>query len=275
MEHPSDNHLFPADADSPGADASNVEPGPAGADGAETAETDVVSRGEFNKVVGQRQAAKEKVRQLTAQVSDLLARLGEGSDAADAADSPDSEPPAAVEPCAGPEVEGLPEPVKTHIRELRGRKEALEHRLADLLTDRELRSAAVRAGAINPDQVVALLRSRVRMAEAPDGRFEARFADEAGQVAMDGETPIRDVRQFVESFLAMPENANLVRPTVLPGSGARQCGAAATPVDSMPLSKAEFLSLPPSQRLAVANRMSRRQRDSLLGRDRADGGGYI
>ena len=59
------------------------------------------------------------------------------------------------------------------------------------------------------------------------------------------------------------------------GLTATVLGAAATPADGVPLSKAEVLALPPSQRQAVANRMSRRQRDSLLGRAFADGGGYI
>jgi len=264
MQNPNDTHLLPADAATPGADASHVEPAPADRAGGAEAAADVVSRAEFNKVVGQRQTAKEKVRNLTAQVDDLLARLGD---------------PAGQAGQAGPgtdqDIENLPEAAKAHIRELRGRKEALESRLTDLLAERELRAAAVRGHAINPDQVVALLRSRVRMVEASDGRFEARFIDGAGQLAMDGDEPVRDARRFVEAFLAMPENANLVRSTVLPGSGARQAGAAATPADPVPLTKAEFLALPPSQRLAVANRMSRRQRDGLLGRTLADGGGYI
>jgi hypothetical protein len=46
-------------------------------------------------------------------------------------------------------------------------------------------------------------------------------------------------------------------------------------LDFMPRSKAEFLSLPSDQRLAVANRMTRQQRDAILGRSGSDGGGYL
>jgi len=255
---------------SPGAEAPRVEPAPAG-----SADADIVSRAEFNKVVGQRQAAKEKVRQLSAQVDELLARLGEGAGQPGASAEQDRRPARAADANANQEIETLPEPARARIQDLLGRKETLEKRLADLLADQELRIAAAAAHAINPDQVVALLRGRVRMIETSDGRFEPHVADPAGRVALDGDKPVRDVRRFVEAFLALPENANLVRCTVIPGSGARQAGAAVTHLDNLPQSKAEFLALPPSQRLTVANRMTRQQRDSILGRAPAGDGGYI
>ena len=284
-----------------GADAPQDEPGAAaeGAGGRDVADTDVVSRAEFNKVVGQRQTAKEKVRQLTAQVDQLLSRLGRmteqqasgpqggGLDLQDgkpgrqsrqgSQGSADGETPADPQAADLQAVqEHLPDPVKAHVEALRGRKEMLEKRLADLLADQELRVAAARAHAINPDQVVALLRGRVRMIETADGRYEANFTEPDGQAAIDaGNKPIRDARHFVDAFLALPENANLVRSTVIPGSGARQTGGVMTHVDPMPQSKAEFLALPPSQRLNVANRMTRQQRDTILGRSSADEGGYI
>ena len=275
MENQTDSHLLPADADNSGADAPHVGQAASGGE--------VVSRTEFNKVVGQRQAAKDKVRHLTAEVEQLQARLGGQAGPGEGTPSPDSggagraagDASFAERPDELGDMDRLPEPVRAHIRELSGRKETLEKRLADLLADRELRAAASRGQAINPDQVVALLRGRVRMIETTDGRFEARFADPGGQVALDGDKPFRDVRHFVDTFLARPENANLVRSTVLPGSGARQAGAAATAAVGVPLSKAECLALSPGQRLAAANRMTRRQRDGILGRNASDDGGYI
>jgi len=254
--------------------------------GHDPAEPDVVSRAEFNKVVSQRQAAKEKVRQLTAQVDQLLARLGRTSEQQDRLALQDSkagrqsaerERPADAQATDLQVIqEHLPAPVKADVEALRGRKEMLEKRLANLLADQELRVAAARANAINPDQVVALLHGRVRMVETADGRYEAHFTAPDGQAAIDGGSkPIRDARHFVDTFLALPENANLVQSTVIPGSGARQAGGVMTHMDPMPQSKAEFLALPPSQRLTVANRMTRQQRDSILGRSSADEGGYI
>jgi len=245
--------------------------GPVRSDGHEG---DVISRAEFNKVVGQRQTAKEKVRQLTAQVDQLTARLSRTDEQDEPITLPDGKADSQATDLQAIE-ERLPGPVKAHIEDLRGRKETLEKRLADLLGDQELRVAAARAHAINPDQVVALLRGRVRMIEAADGRFEAHFLTSDGQAALDGDKPMRDARHFVDTFLALPDNANLVRSTVTPGSGARQAGGAMTHVDPMPQSKAEFLALPPSQRLTVANRMTRQQRDGILGRGSADEGGYL
>ncbi len=302
MENPNDTHDLFADAapggpgmamPATGVDAPQNESGAAaeGAGGRDVADADVVSRAEFNKVVGQRQTAKEKVRQLMAQVDQLLARLGRTPE--QQASGPQGDRPALQDTKAGrPSAESetpadaqaadtqaaqehLPAPARSHVEALRGRKEMLEKRLADLLADQELRVAALRANAINPDQVVALLRGGVRMIETADGRYEAHFTAPDGQAAFSGGKPIRDTRHFVDAFLALPENANLVRSTVIPGSGARQAGGVMTHMDPMPQSKAEFLALPPSQRLTVANRMTRQQRDGILGRSSADDGGYI
>jgi hypothetical protein len=244
---------------------------------------ETVSRAEFDKVVRQRQAAKEKVRQLTTEVEQLLARLRE---------APNDEELRAFQDWKGLQQQaGMPpdqqvhdmqaiaqrirEPLKARIEDLHGRKDALERRLADLLRDQELRVAAVRANAINPEQVIALLRDRVRMTESADGRFVPEFVDRDGQPLFDGPQHVNDAQRFVDLFLAMPENANLVRSTVTPGSGAKQAGGPATYMDSIPRSKAEFLSLPPEERLAVANRMTRQQRDAILGRGSAEDGGYL
>ena len=102
------------------------------------------------------------------------------------------------------------------------------------------------------------------MIETADGRFEPHFLDPDGQVALDGDKPVRDVQRFVEAFLALPENTNLIRSTVTPGSGARQAGGAMTHMEPIPRSKAEFMALPPTERLAVANRMTKGEIAALI-----------
>ncbi|HUS92092.1 MAG TPA: hypothetical protein VM695_09595 [Phycisphaerae bacterium] len=244
---------------------------------------EAVSRAEFNKVVAQRQATKERLRELTAEVERLLGRLGAvPSDdelnafrrwqqlQADAGIGPDQQG-RDLQAIAG-SVRG---PLTERIEELRGRKEALERRLTDLLRDQLLRVAAARADAINPEQVIALLRGRVRMTETADGQYAPQFLEAEGRPASDGAGPVTDAQQFVSVFLSRPENANLVRSTVVPGSGARQAGGAAATMDFIPRSRAEFLALPPEQRRAVAARMTRPQRDAVLGRGPAAGGGYL
>ncbi len=242
-----------------------------------------VSRAEFNKVVSQRQAAKEKVRQLAAEAEELLARLREmpGDEELRAfQDWKTLQQEAGVPPAQqGQDLQAIAhrvrQPLKARIEGLHRRKDALERRLMDLLRDQELRLAAARADAINPEQVIALLRDRVRMIETDDGRFVAEFVDADGQPVFDGPQRVADTDRFVDLFLSQPENANLVRPTVTPGSGAKQAGGLAVNMDSMPRTKAEFLSLPPDERLSVANRMTRQQRDAILGRDSSDDGGYL
>lgn len=218
-----------------GANVDATAAGSTGPGGAETSRqetesgpADAVPRTELDKVVAQRQAVKEKVRQLAAQLDAL-----------------------------------------------RARNEALEGRLGGLLRDQELRRAAAQAGAINPEQVVAMLRDRVRLAATPEGRWTFELPAADGRPAPDGARAVRDVQHLVELFLSQSENANLVRPTVAPGSGARQAGGVAAMTDPMPRTKAEFLALPPDKRLALAHRMTRPQRDALLGRNAAEGGGYL
>jgi len=242
-----------------------------------------VSRAELNKVVGQRQAAKEKVRQLTAEVERLadLTREMPGDEELRAfrewkelrlgTDAPADENDGDTQAIA----RRARQPLTTRIEGLQQTKDALERRFMDLLRDQDLRVAAARANAINPDQVVALLRDRVRMVETDDGRFVPQFVGPDGQGAFDGPEPVRDTDRFVALFLATPENANLLRPTVTPGSGAKPAGGPAIPMDPTPRTKAEFLSLSPEERTRVAHQMTRQQRDTLLGRGPADDGGYF
>ena len=244
---------------------------------------EAVSRAEFNKVVGQRQAAKEKVRQLTAEAEELLTRLGampSDEELQTFQDWKRLQHEAGVAPAQqGQDLQDIAriarQPLKAQIEGLHRRKDALERRLVDLLRDQELRVAAARADAINPEQVVALLRDRVRMTETDDARFATEFVDADGQPVFDGPQRVTDANRFVHLFLSLPENANLVRSTVTPGSGAKQAGGPTVNMDSTPRTKAEFLSLSPDERLSIANRMTRKQRDAILGRDSVDDGGYL
>ena len=244
---------------------------------------ETVSRAEFNKVVGQRQAAKEKARQLTAEVEQLLARLEAMPDEQELRAYQDwqkRQEAAGIPPDQqGQDMHAIAarvrRPLEEKVEALRSSRDALERRLRDLVRDQELRAAAARANAINPDQVVALLRDRVRLTETDEGQFVPELVDVNGGPVFDGPHRVTETRRFVELFLSLPENANLVRSMVVPGSGARQAGGTATNTDMMPRTKAEFLSLPADQRLALANRMTAQQRDALLGRGSAEGGGYL
>jgi len=266
--------------------AGPAQQGPSGgvdAPRSELRDEEAVSRAEFGKVVRQRQAAKEKARQLETELGQLRARLDdvphedelrrfrEWNRLREQAGLPMDQQAEDMHAIA----HHLRGPLETRIEDLRGRRDALERRLIDLLRDQELRVAAARANAINPEQVIALLRDRVRMAESADGGFAPEFVGADGQPVFDGPQRVTEPQRFVELFLAMPENANLVRPTVTPGSGARRAGGPATSSEPTPRSKAEFLSLPPEERLAVANRMTRAQRDAMLGRGSAEDGGYL
>jgi len=277
----------------PGSASRNVRPSvdltqqesPGGADASQNAlgEEAAVSRAEFQKVVSQRQAAKEKVRQLAAEVEELFARLRATPSDGELRAFQDWKrlqqeagvSPAQQEQDAQAIVQRVRQPLKARIEDLQSRKEALQRQLLDLHRDQELRVAAARADAINPEQVVALLRDRVRTVETDDNRFVPEFVDDDDQPLFDGPQRVTDIKRFVDLFLAKVENANLLRSTVTPGSGAKQAGGLAVNIDSMPRTKAEFLALPPDERLRVANRMTRHQRDAILGRDSAGGGGYL
>jgi hypothetical protein len=197
--------------------------------------------------------------------SSLLSPADAGDDvAAAAATAPNSSAPAAEESAAAPSPD----------RTLRRRLAARERQLAAQLRDQRLRSAAQTAGAVNPDQVVSLLRQRVRMVESAGGQYAACFLDEHGRMALDEAGKLLDAEGFVRAYLSRPENANLVRAGSSGGSGARLAGSAATP-DALPLTLADFKSLDPRERRKVALKLSRRQREALLGLSAGEGTGYL
>ena len=181
-------------------DDSVASPGPAttdaaGAEAPAEPARDTVSRAELEKVIRQRQEARQRAREAEA----ALATLGDGD--------PDGS-------------DGIREQL---ARKLRDR----ETQLAALLRDAQLRAAAAKAGAINPDQVVGLLRSRTRMDERPDGRLAPVFLTDRGGDDWGDDGAPADADAFVGRFLADPANANLLRATSTPGSGAKPDGGAA------------------------------------------------
>lgn len=267
-------------ADAPSGAQGPAHRGPSGDGAADAApaqtgpEAQYVPRAEFDKVVAQRQAAKEKARQLAAVARDLAGRLA-GPLAAPAAASAADADASAADDAEFLDLEAihgrLREPLQRRLAALQAENAAARRRLMELLRDQAVRTAAARAGAINPDQVVVLLRDRVAAADAgagPDGPASAAGAS-AG-----GDSPA-GVRQLVEQFLRQDENANLVGCSVAAGSGARQAGGPGVHVDNLPRTRAEFLALPSEQRAAAALRMTRQQRDELLGRNAQRAEGYL
>ena len=119
---------------------------------------------------------------------------------------------------------------------------------------------------MQPAQVVGLLRHRVQMEQQPDGTFVPVFRDSNGQAQYDGTGQrVTDADTFVRFYLGQPENANLVRSTAQPGSGARPPGGPAQPSgDSQPKTLEEFLLLPEDQRMEIAAKMPAEQRDKFL-----------
>jgi len=112
------------------------------------------------------------------------------------------------------------------------------------------------------------------MQERPDGRLGPVFLSDRGDDDWGDDGAPADADAFVQRFLADPAHANLLRATSTPGSGARPDGGApAEP--GVPRTLAEFHGLPADRRREAAMRMTRRQRESLLGLVKPGEGGYL
>ncbi len=237
-------------------------------DGQSTASRELVSREELDKAIKERQAAKLRARNAEAKLAQLQEQLKHAADPqpveSEAAESSDS----VTEAAAAAESDDSAQ------QQLQQKLSATQEQLAHLLRDRELHAAAVAAGAINPEQIVALLAHRVRMVEQEDGQFSPQFLDDRGRAAVDGAGKPIDAETFVRSYLSQPQNANLVRATSAGGSGARLAGLPGQ-VSGLPQTLADFNSLPPSERRQAALRLSRAERQALLGLPGADRVGYL
>jgi len=218
---------------------------------------EAVSREELAKVIAQRQAAKARARLAERRLAELQAGANADPDAADA--------DAAAEAPADAGETG---------EDLRAENARLREQLTRVLRDQGLRAAAAAAGAVNPDQVVALLRPRVRMDPGPDGRFVPTLLDEEGRPMDDGEGPAGGLETFVGLFLSLPENANLVRAEATGGSGARPAGGQALP-ERRPRSLAEFNALPEARRLQWALELGPDRLRTLLGLEDGSDPGFL
>ena len=262
-----------------------------GPEGSNAAARETVSRAELDKVIRERQAAKQRARSAETELAELRGRLEALETEGATPPGGQTPPPGAMPACghagAGSDGDGLIgddmaasgqgtqlEPSASADAELRQRLAAREAQLAGLLRDQRLRAAAASAGAVNPDQVVVLLRGSVRMVEREDGQFAPTFLDDAGRPAVDEAGTPLDADRFVQAYLTRPENANLVRACTVGGSGARLAGSAG-PADGLSHTLADFNALPPSRRRQAALRLSRQQREALLGLGGADRAGYL
>ncbi len=215
---------------------------------------EMVSRAELEKVIAQRQAAKTRARKAEQQLVELEARIGAG----EAEASPD---------------EGR-EDTRAQAQATEDENAQLKRQLTSVLRDQGLRAAAAAAGAVNPDQVVALLRPRVQMTLGEDGRLAPALLDEAGRPIADDDGAVPDVQTFVGLFLSLPENANLVRAGATPGSGARPAGGASGP-DTRPRSLDEFNGLSEERRMQWALELGPEKLRTLLGLGRSQDQGFL
>ena len=188
---------------------------------------DTVSRAELEKVIRERQAAKERARAAEAELAATRKKLA----AADAGDQPTREsPPAGQHPdgdgraaearrnaptrpddnATGPAQDDIPG--RPSQSDLEARLRSRELQLASLLRDQQLRAAAEAAGAVNPDQVVALLRTRVVMEESANGEFIPSFLDERGRSLVDANGAPPDADAFVGEFLLGPATRTFSAP---------------------------------------------------------------
>ena len=242
-----------------------------GSDEPNTEARDVVSRAELDKVIRERQLAKQRAREAQAELATLRARLHSTDNAAEPArqDQPaEPAPDGAAVPSKPSDVEAQ------QLSALTEKLRAREIQLAGVLRDKRLEAAATAAGALNPAQVVSILRPRVQMAASEEGQFFPRILDAGGRPLLDDNGPVTDVEAFVEAFLREPANANLVKASSSPGSGARPAGGAA---HSEPACRTltSFNALEPEKRRAMALKMSKRQRQAMLGIAAPDRAGYL
>ena len=244
---------------------------------------ETVSRAEMNTVIGERQAAKERARQAEKALADMQEKLkampsAEALEAYNAwqADKDAQARDSAMQKGDAEAIEnGIRAKYEPRVKALEASVSSYQAQLSSLLRDDALQLAAAASGAHNPKQVVVLLRDRVKMTEH-DGRFVPDFRDADGQPMYDGEAQrVTDAATFVSMFLGQPENANLVKATARPGSGAKQPGGPPAPSDGIPTSLEAFNALPPEERDRVSRAMTQEQRLALLNVPQAGTEGYM
>jgi len=254
-------------------------------DGAAEGTRDTVSRVELERVIGERQAAKERARlaeERARKLEEDLSRLSQNQPGKDEIEEfrkwkTEAETHAREKAMKTGDVEIIErkarQPLEAQLQSVNQRLTARDEQLARLLRDQALKDAALRANAHNPDQVVALLRHRVKMTEK-DGQFLPEFLDNEGQPVYDAAGRITDPNVFVQFFLAQPENANLVRSPFQAGSGAKPQGSAASNVPK-PRTIDEFNALSPEQRKKASLEMTPQERKAIMGVTYQPGEGFL
>jgi len=228
----------------------------------QTAE-DMVSRAELEKVIGERQANKERARTAEAALAEANAKLEGGPDADDlqafnewkAAQDGDAKAKAIADGDVTAIEDGIRAPMQAQLDAKETRIGALEGQLTAILRDSAVLDAALKAGAHTPAQVVALLRPRVKMVEEA-GKYVAQFTDIEGQPMYDGKGDrVADADAFVSLFLSLPENANLIKATATPGSGAKPGGVPPNPTGK-PQTLDAWNALSPEQQSELGPQMT-------------------
>ena len=234
---------------------------------------DMVSRVEMEKVIGERQSAKDRARKAEEAVTELNKKLTAVPDAKrmeaftewETAQAEAAKKKALNEGDADALVETATADLRSQIQAKDTAIERQRNQLKGVLCEQALRKAAEASNAHSPDQVVALLRGRVQMQETPEGGFlpDFRSADSTPMYDGKGER-VTDAGTFVSLFLGLPENANLVRSKAAPGSGAQPAGGQ-TNQDGIPANLEAYNALTPEERQAAAMKMTTEQRNAMLG----------
>ena len=233
---------------------------------------DTVSRAEMDKVIGERQAAKERARAADAAMAEMQKKL-EAMPAPETMEAftawkLEQDAKAKTTAIESGDVAALESKIRDPLMKLMEAKDsrnaALKAQLTAILQGNALRSAAAAAGASNPEQVVTLLRGRVKMTETPSGDFQPMYLGEDGTQMYDGAAqPVKDASTFVKLFLAQPGNENLVPAHVTPGSGARPTGGTPNPTGKVQTLE-QLAAMTPEQVSDAMASMTPEERRALL-----------
>ena len=248
---------------------------------ADAAAQSMVSRDELNKVVGERQAAKEARRAAEEANAKLLEQV-KGMPSADdlelltqiKAERADAARKAALkEGDADAIAAAARKPVEAERDELRQDNVRLTAQLTTLLRDQKLDSAIRQSelAPIAPDVVRDALRQRVQM-ERSNGEYVAAFTSGDGQPLYNPAGKVTEMQEFVDIYLR--EHPNLCKAKTTPGSGARPQGGS-THAEGKPHTLTEFNALADDKRMEVAMNMSPEERDAMLGVERAGVGAFL
>ena len=246
---------------------------------------DTVSRAELEKVIGERQAAKERSRTVEQQLAELQKNTKLGIDDEQykvfqewQTNRSQADKDKAIKTGDVQAIEdGVRKPLQEKLTAKDQRIVRLEGQLTSLLKNQALMVAATAANAVNPDQVVGLLQHRVRIvADAATGQFQPEFLGLDGESRMyDGNgNPVTTAETFVKMYLGLPDNSNLVKAATAAGSGAKPTGGAADSRIS-PQTLEAYNALPVEERERIAKGMTPEQMKEFLGIPQPGKGGFL